>query len=71
MTMRPLSRTQQALALMETEGLSAYAAAEKVGMKPTALYVALKKQRMKTSGCCPTCGAPTNDAGKYVPRTGT
>jgi len=53
--MRPvnLSRTQQALHLMQTTGCSAYSAAKQVGIHPSAITRA-RKQASKPH--CPCCG---------------
>ncbi len=52
--MAPLTKTQQALALMESEGISASEAARRTGIKSgTVLYAVM---RMKGKEICPCCG---------------
>lgn len=56
--MREKSRTQQALDLV-AEGMTAYAAAERVGITEQAVYAAkrrLEKAREAGKAACPCCG---------------
>ncbi|MER2541451.1 MAG: hypothetical protein ABTQ26_19590 [Azonexus sp.] len=51
-----MSRTQQALALWRS-GQTPYAAAKEVGLSPTALYAAIKREEAKNEKePCPCCG---------------
>lgn len=52
--MSPLSKTQQALTLMDTEGIGASEAARRVGIKPGTVLSAV--MRMKGKPVCPCCG---------------
>lgn len=52
--MSPLSKTQQALALMASEGIGATEAARRVGIKPGTVLSAV--MRMKGKEVCPCCG---------------
>lgn len=52
--MAPLSKTQQALALMQHEGISASEAARRVGIKSGTVLSAV--MRMKGKELCPCCG---------------
>lgn len=52
--MSPLSKTQQSLALMETEGISASEAARRIGIKSGTVLSAV--MRMKGKPICPCCG---------------
>lgn len=52
--MAPLSKTQQALALMESEGISASEAARRTGIKSGTVLSAV--MRMKGKEICPCCG---------------
>ena len=52
--MSPLSKTQQALALMETEGIGASEAARRIGIKSGTVLSAV--MRMKGKPICPCCG---------------
>jgi len=52
--MSPLSRTQQALALMASEGIGATEAAKRVGIAPGTVLSAV--MRMKGKEVCPCCG---------------
>ena len=52
-----MSRTQQALALWRA-GHTPYAAAKEVGLSPTALYAAIKREEAKSEKeACPCCGS--------------
>ncbi|WP_205203101.1 hypothetical protein [Azonexus hydrophilus] len=52
-----MSRTQQALALWRA-GYTPYAAAKEVGLSPTALYAAIKREEAKGNmASCPCCGS--------------
>lgn len=52
-----MSRTQQALALWRA-GHTPYAAAKEVGLSPTALYAAIKREEAKGNmASCPCCGS--------------
>lgn len=48
------SRVQQAIALMDSEAITANAAAVRIGVDVAAVYRALKLRA--TRGACPTCG---------------
>lgn len=50
----PKSKTMQALALIQEEGLSAYGAAKRLGINPSAVTRALQRREDKT--LCPCCG---------------
>ena len=52
--MSPLSKTQQALALMASEGIGASEAARRVGIKAGTVLSAV--MRMKGKEVCPCCG---------------
>ena len=52
--MSPLSRTQQALALMASEGIGATEAAKRVGIAPGTVLSAV--MRMRGKDVCPCCG---------------
>ena len=52
--MAPLSKTQQALALMDNEGIGASEAARRVGIQPGTVLSAV--MRMKGREVCPCCG---------------
>ena len=52
--MAPLSKTQQALALMETEKIGASEAARRIGIKSGTVLSAV--MRMKGKPICPCCG---------------
>jgi len=52
--MSPLSRTQQALALMASEDIGATEAAKRVGIAPGTVLSAV--MRMKGKDVCPCCG---------------
>lgn len=52
--MSPLSKTQQALALMASEGIGASEAARRVGIKAGTVLSAV--MRMKGKDVCPCCG---------------
>lgn len=52
--MAPLSKTQQALALMASEDIGASEAARRVGIKPGTVLSAV--MRMKDKEVCPCCG---------------
>lgn len=52
--MAPLSKTQQALALMERDGIGASEAARQVGIAPGTVLSAV--MRMKGKPICPCCG---------------
>ena len=52
--MSPLSKTQQALALIQSEGISASEAARRVGIKAGTVLSAT--MRMRGKEVCPCCG---------------
>lgn len=52
--MSALSKTQQALSLMESEGISASEAARRMGIKAGTVLSAV--MRMKGKTVCPCCG---------------
>jgi DNA-binding CsgD family transcriptional regulator len=52
--MSPLSKTQQALALMASEKIGASEAARRVGIQPGTVLSAV--MRMKDKEVCPCCG---------------
>ncbi|MCK9511218.1 MAG: helix-turn-helix domain-containing protein [Pigmentiphaga sp.] len=53
-----MSKTQEALRLMHDKGLTAYAAAKEVGITPTTLYAAIKREEAKGAmEACPCCGS--------------
>lgn len=52
--MSPLSKTQQALALMNTDGISASEAARRMGIKSGTVLSAVMRTRGKEQ--CPCCG---------------
>ena len=52
--MSPLSKTQQALALMESAGIGQSEAARRVGIKSGTVASAV--MRMKGKSVCPCCG---------------
>lgn len=54
-TMTTKPRLHQALDLV-AEGMTPYFAALEAKCAPSAVYAALKKQRMKREGVCPCCG---------------
>lgn len=52
-----MSKTQDALLLIREKGLTPYAAAKEVGITPTTLYAALKREEAKkATEICPCCG---------------
>ncbi|MBU1363953.1 MAG: helix-turn-helix domain-containing protein [Gammaproteobacteria bacterium] len=52
-----MSKTQDALRLMREKGLTPYAAAKEVGITPTTLYAAIKREEAKgVITNCPCCG---------------
>jgi predicted DNA-binding protein (UPF0251 family) len=53
-----MSRTQDAIALMKAEGLSANAASKRIGVSVSAVLAGLKRERKKIEkqGICPHCG---------------
>ncbi len=55
--MTKTSKTQRALALV-AQGMPALEAARKIGIQPNGLYVAIKRERERAAGVCPTCGQP-------------
>ena len=57
-----LSKTMRALALVEDQGLTPYAAAVKVGISKTAVYRALARREGKKT--CPCCGQVVRDGFK-------
>jgi predicted DNA-binding protein (UPF0251 family) len=62
---KPLNpQTKEALRLMETEGITAYAASVRTGVKVSAISSARDRQRLKkleadATVVCPTCGNKT------------
>jgi AraC-like DNA-binding protein len=54
------SRTQEALRLMREEGITAYAAAKRVGLTTTTVHSAWKKSQ----GICPCCRQPDDAIGQ-------
>jgi hypothetical protein len=52
-----MSKTQDALRLMREKALTPYAAAKEVGITPTTLYAAIKREETKgVLAACPCCG---------------
>lgn len=52
-----MSKTQEALLLIREKGLTPYAAAKEVGITPTTLYTAIKREEAKKiQEICPCCG---------------
>lgn len=52
-----MSKTQDALRLMREKGLTPYAAAKEVGITPTTLYAAIRREEAKgVLAACPCCG---------------
>jgi len=52
-----MSKTQDALRLIREKGLTPYAAAKEVGITPTTLYSAIKREEAKSEKqACPCCG---------------
>lgn len=52
-----MSKTQDALQLIRDNGLTPYAAAKEVGITPTTLYAAIKREASKMAmAACPCCG---------------
>lgn len=54
-----LSKTMQAVQLVESEGLTVYAAAKRLGIHDSAVHKALKRREGKT--LCPHCGQIIKD----------
>lgn len=53
-----MSKTQDALRLMRDKGMTPYAAAKEVGITPTTLYAAIKREEAKgVMTACPCCGS--------------
>lgn len=53
-----MSKTQDALRLMRERGLTPYAAAKEIGITPTTLYAAIKREEAKGNmASCPCCGS--------------
>lgn len=66
-----MSRTEQALKLIEEERLTPYAAAKQVGITPTTVYAAMRRQEAARAAgkvSCPCCGTtvPTNQIDRSV-----
>lgn len=57
--MAPLSKTQQAMALMASEDIGASEAARRVGISPGTVLSAV--MRMKGKEVCPCCGQVVRD----------
>jgi hypothetical protein len=64
-----ISKIQQALIYVD-KGMNPHAAAEKAGVQAGSVYRKLKQIREKQAGRCSCCGAPVDQVGKYIPRTG-
>lgn len=55
----PDSRTSRAARRALVDGLTANAAAREQGVRPAAVYRALRRLgAIASAGCCPTCGRP-------------
>lgn len=53
-----MSKTQDALRLMRERGLTPYAAAKEIGITPTTLYAAIRREEAKGAmEPCPCCGS--------------
>jgi len=53
-----MSKTQDALRVMREKKLTPYAAAKEVGITPTTLYAAIKREEAKgVLAACPCCGS--------------
>lgn len=53
-----MSKTQDALQLIREKGLTPYAAAKEVGITPTTLYAAIRREEAKGAiASCPCCGS--------------
>lgn len=50
---------------MVKAGKNPHAAAVAGGLRASAVYARLKKERSKTAGVCSCCGAPVKADGKY------
>lgn len=64
-----MSKTQDALRLMREKGLTPYAAAKEVGITPTTLYAAIRREEAKGAmEACPCCGSmvPTERINRAV-----
>jgi transposase-like protein len=52
-----MSKTQDALRLIKDKGMTPYAAAREVGITPTTLYAAIRREEAKGAmAACPCCG---------------
>lgn len=59
-----MSRTEQALKLIE-EGITPYAAAKQIGITPTTVYAAKRRQEAARAAgkvSCPCCGTTVPDS---------
>lgn len=68
-----MSKTQDALRLIREKGMTPYAAAKEVGITPTTLYAAIKREESKKAmEACPCCGSlvPAEKINRYVLKDG-
>lgn len=64
---KELSKTQQALALMRNENMTRYAAAKQVGLSPTAVYAAEKREAdRQLKDRCPCCDGVLRPRAKVI-----
>ena len=61
-----MSKTREAVELVLSGKMNAYAAAEFVGIKSNSVYVALKRRRVMDAGLCPCCGHALPEKTKSV-----
>ena len=59
------NKTAEAIALMAKEGITAYAAAERMGIKTPSVYAAIKRAKSKAAGVCASCGGPVGEDGRH------
>jgi predicted DNA-binding protein (UPF0251 family) len=59
------NKTAAAIALMAKEGITAYAAAERMGIKTPSVYAAIKRAKSKAAGVCASCGGPVDADGRH------
>lgn len=66
-----MSRTREAIDLMQSEGISANAAAERVGVRVSAVYAGIKRDQKKRGLvpclCCGVMGRPETFKKQSIP----
>jgi predicted DNA-binding protein (UPF0251 family) len=51
-----MNKTDQAIELIEKEGLTVRQAARKIDISESAVHAAVKKRKAEKTGTCPCCG---------------